>query len=162
VLGAVLALGVPATAGAAQPCPPAATSNTAAETLRLLNAERAKQKAHALRADAKLAGAARAHSRDMVTNTYFSHDSRSGAKFTGRIEHAGWMRGRSRWKVGENLAWGPGCSAAPQAIVAAWMHSAPHRRILLDPAYRFVGIGLAAGTPSGGQAGVTYTADFGA
>jgi uncharacterized protein YkwD len=160
--GVVLAMGLPATAGAAEPCPSNPTSNPAAETLRLLNAERAKVHAVALRSNAKLARAARAHSRDMVSHGYFSHNSRSGAKFNARIAHAGWMRGRSRWRVGENLAWGPGCAAGPPAIVNAWMHSPPHRKILLDGAFRSVGIGVVSGTPApNGQAGLTYTADFG-
>ena len=48
------------------------------------------------------------HSRDMVANRYFAHNSLSGAAFSARIARTGWMRGRDGWTVGENLAWGGG------------------------------------------------------
>jgi uncharacterized protein YkwD len=100
--------------------------------------------------------------RDMALHHYFAHDSRSGASFAVRIRRTGWMRGRRRWSVGENLAWGTGGLATPRAIVSAWMKSPPHRRAILESAYRAVGIGVAIGAPVDGAAdGATYTADFG-
>jgi uncharacterized protein YkwD len=71
------------------------------------------------------------------------------------------MHGRPDWAIGENLAWHTG-AASPRTIVRAWLRSAPHRRIMLDPAFRVVGIGTAPGTPTHrSAAGKTYTADFG-
>ena len=50
----------------------------------------------------------------------------------------------------------------PRAIVRAWLGSPSHRRILLEPAFRVAGIGIAAGTPVADvSGGATYTADFG-
>jgi uncharacterized protein YkwD len=132
----------------------------AVETLALINAARARYGAPALRADPRLERAARRHSRDMVAHRYFAHDSRSGARFSARIARVGWMRGRARWRVGEDLAWGTGRAATPRAVLAAWLHSPAHRRVLLRRSYRVVGVGVAAGTPKG-RAGRTYTADFG-
>ena len=34
--------------------------------------------------------------------------------------------------LGEDLAWGTGSDAQPEAIVQAWMDSPPHRWITLD------------------------------
>jgi uncharacterized protein YkwD len=50
----------------------------------------------------------------------------------------------------------------PSAVIATWLRSASHRRIVLSPRYRRVGIGIVRGTPvAGAPSGLTYTADFG-
>jgi uncharacterized protein YkwD len=110
---------------------------------------------------AKLYRAAIRHSRDMVATRYFAHESRSGARFSARIARTGWMTGRGRWAVGENLGWGSGTQATPRSIVAAWMHSAGHRHNMLDPRFRVIGIGIVSGAPVGSNGGATYTTDFG-
>ncbi len=98
----------------------------------------------------------------MVTNAYFAHESRSGATFDARIARTGWMRGRSRWGVGENLAWGSLTRAPAGAIVSAWMGSPDHRRNILQRQFRKVGIGVVDGAPVAGVAdAATYTTDFG-
>lgn len=43
---------------------------------------------------------------------------------------------------GENTAWGTGRLATPRPVVRAWMASAPHRVNILDPRYRFTGVGV--------------------
>jgi uncharacterized protein YkwD len=144
--------------------PPAQlTRHTRAVTvLCLINEQRAAHGVRAVRADRRLAVAARRHSADMAAHDYFAHESRSGASFSARIAQTGWMRRRRQWTVGENLAWGTGERATPGAIVAAWMASTPHRDTLLNTAYRSVGIGVALGAPVRGAGdGGTYTADFG-
>lgn len=131
-----------------------------AQTLQLLNAARATQGAPALRPDPRLARSARAHSRDMVARHYFDHVSPRGAGLRERVARTGWTRGRNGWRLAENLGWGSGSLATPSAIVAAWLDSPDHRRILLDRRLRVDGIGIAPGTPQGAP-GATYTADFG-
>jgi uncharacterized protein YkwD len=132
------------------------------EVVELLNAARAAHGAPPLRPNPRLALAARRHSRDMVAHRYFSHDSRTGEPFSARIARTGWMRSRAHWSVGETLAWGVGAKAEPRAIVAAWLASADHRRIVLAPRFHLVGTGVAGGTPFGSRrAGRTFTADFG-
>jgi hypothetical protein len=69
-------------------------------------------------------------------------------------------RQRPIWSLGEDLAWGSGGLASPEAVVQAWMDSPPHRHIMLDRHLRVVGIGIVRGTPSGAD-GATFTADFG-
>ena len=107
---------------------------SATTTLCLINAERHAHGVKPVRHDAKLYRAAIRHSRDMVAKRYFAHESRSGARFSARIARTGWMNGRGRWAVGENLGWGSGTQATPRSIVAAWMHSAGHRAQPARPA----------------------------
>jgi uncharacterized protein YkwD len=148
-----------APADAASPCSTRSSAKTT--TLCLVNAERRAHGVRPLRLDAKLRKAAIRHSRDMVAKRYFAHESRNGARFSARIARTGWMSGRGRWAVGENLAWGSGTQATPRSIVAAWMHSAGHRRNILSPRFRVIGIGIVRGAPIGSNGGATYTTDFG-
>jgi len=43
-------------------------------------------------------------------------------------------------EVGENTAWGTSADGTPASIVQAWLHSPPHRAIMLDPRFRYTGI----------------------
>jgi uncharacterized protein YkwD len=158
---ALIALALPAS-----PHHPVATAGCAgddvATVLCLVNGQRVANGVRPVRLDGRLSAAARAHSADMVAHRYFGHSSRSGASFAARIAASGWMRHRRGWAVGEDLAWGTGERATPAGLVAAWMASPPHRTVLLDPRFRAIGIGIAAGVPVSGVAGgVTCTADFG-
>jgi uncharacterized protein YkwD len=146
-------------ASAASPCSAATTARAA--TICLINTERTARGLRVLKLDAKLDRSSRRHSQDMVAKGYFAHDSQSGARFSARIARTGWMNGRARWSVGENLAWGSGTQASPASIVAAWMKSADHRHNILSPRFRVIGIGIASGTPISATAGATYTTDFG-
>jgi uncharacterized protein YkwD len=130
------------------------------DTLRLVNEARATRGIPTLRADARLARAARGHSRDMVANGYFEHVSPTRGGLRARVKRTGWMRSRPIWWLGEDLAWGTNELSTPAAVVAEWLASPAHRRILLGRGFESVGIGVVAGTPGHG-AGFTYTADFG-
>jgi uncharacterized protein YkwD len=129
-------------------------------TLCVLNVERGKHHLRPLRLNRKLASAARGHSGSMASRHYFSHDSLNGASFLDRIRRTGYLRGARSWNVGENIAWGSGRLSTPRAIGRAWMNSPGHRANILSGSFRAIGIGIAAGTPSGGG-GATYTTDFG-
>lgn len=129
-------------------------------TLCLLNRERGAHSVRALRLDSRLGRAAGGHAKDMVGKHFFAHESLDGSTFAARIKRTGWMRSRRSYTVGENIGYGSGSLATPRAIVAAWMHSAPHRANLLSRSFRLIGIGIAGGAPSGGG-GATYVTDFG-
>ncbi|MEA2444130.1 MAG: hypothetical protein QOJ12_1422 [Thermoleophilales bacterium] len=130
-------------------------------TLCELNTVRKSHGLRPVRANALLAGAARHHSRDMVQRKYFAHTSPSGADFVQRIRGSGYLAAARHWKVGEILAWGSGGFASVHEIVQAWMHSPGHRRVILNGAYREVGVGVVPGAPSAVQSpAATYTADF--
>src|SRR3954468_17919362 len=128
----------------------------------LINAIRRAHGLSTLRLNAKLSSAARGHSRDMVRRHYFAHNTPEGVSPAHRVRGTGYLAGHRRWLVGETLAWWSG-SATPATIVTAWMHSPPHREVLLHPSFRDVGIGVVLGVPRpSGRGGATYAADFGA
>jgi uncharacterized protein YkwD len=64
--------------------------------------------------------------------------------------------------LGEDLAWGTGSAALPRSIVAAWMLSPEHRRIMLDCRFSKLGVGIAAGRFGQRSRATVYAADFAA
>jgi uncharacterized protein YkwD len=122
------------------------------QVLLLLNQIRRQHGLGALSASAPLRSAARGHSADMLVNSYFDHDSRNEA-WDARISH--YLRSSL---VGETIARGSAATGSPAGIVSQWMRSALHRRVILTSGFRFVGIGVASGTPGA----VMATADFAA
>lgn len=128
----------------------------------VINEERVKRLRHSVAAETHLGAAADRHAADMVARAYFSHDSPGGSTFVDRIRRAGYLTSGGPWVVGEVLAWCAAACATPQGIVAAWLASPPHRRVLLDPRYEDVGVGVALGSPSDSAASAaTVTAEFG-
>ena len=167
VLALIVFLVAAPAASAAGACSAAnASVNTASKrvlvraTLCQLNVERSRQGLRPLRLNRRLSTAARAHSRAMARRHFFSHDSLNGASFLDRIRGTGYLRGARSWSVGENIAYGSGRLSTPRSIGRAWMNSPGHRANILSRSFRSIGIGIAAGTPSGGG-GATYTTDFG-
>ena len=130
-------------------------------TVCLINEARSQNGLGALRTTGALAKAAGAHSRDMVRNDFFAHDSPTGSTPKERIDRAGYFDGASSWAMGETIAWGSGGRATPSSIVRAWLTSPGHRAILLDGRYKDLGVGIALGAPGRGD-GATFTGDFGA
>jgi uncharacterized protein YkwD len=139
--------------GEAGPCP---TGLTRAAVRCEINAIRVANGLKPVGTTRPLRIAATRHSQDMVRRHYFAHVSPSGQTVTDRVRRAGYDGGR----LGENIGWGSGSLGTPAAIVQAWMNSPPHRAIILTPAFRDVGVGIAQGAPVGGD-GVTYTLDVG-
>jgi uncharacterized protein YkwD len=130
-------------------------------TVCLINDARGDHGLGRLRTAGSLEKAAAAHSRDMVRNDFFSHDSPTGSTPKERIDRAGYFDGASSWAMGETIAWGSGGRATPASIVRSWLNSPGHRAILLDGRYKDLGIGIALGAPGRGG-GATFTGDFGA
>jgi uncharacterized protein YkwD len=130
-------------------------------TLCLINHERTRRGLAPLTGNAQLGRAASRHAADMVHRGYFSHTTPEGVGFATRLRRAGYMHGCSSWTVGETLAWGYGTEASAASRVAAWMHSPPHRAILLGASYREAGIAVLKGSPGQGAAGFTYVGEFG-
>jgi uncharacterized protein YkwD len=133
----------------------------AGATLCLINVQRRVRGLAPLSTNATLVRAARRHASDMVLRNYFSHVSLSGATFTVRLQRNGYLRSNCSWSAGETLAWGTGARATPAATVNAWMHSPPHRAVLLGRSYREAGIGAVGGVPGTRSTGVTYVGEFG-
>jgi uncharacterized protein YkwD len=166
---AATAVGAPAAAAAEPPCahasvaPRQLTRTAAGDALRcLINRERRGHGLRSVRAERHLRRAAQGHARDMAGHDFFGHVSPGGATMQARVTRAGYLRGAHEWWLGEALAWGRDGSGSPSAILAELLASPPHRAILLDPAYRDLGIGVARGAPSGaGSGALTITLDFG-
>jgi uncharacterized protein YkwD len=133
-------------------------------TLCLLNGQRRAHGVQPLSAEPRLERAATGYAHEMASSKFFSHTSPSGSTPESRIRSTHYLSGSRSWRIGENLAWGTGERATPRLTVSAWMHSPGHRRNILDPAFREIGIGVAQGAPvpTGSAPGATYATDFGA
>jgi uncharacterized protein YkwD len=123
---------------------------TAASVLTLLNQQRAAHRLLPLALDANLTRAAVSHSADMLRRGYFAHDGPQGT-WDIRIR-----RFAERAVLGEILEYGSGHYATADGIVTSWMESTPHRRVILTPDLRLIGIGIVVGTFRG-QDGVAMT-----
>lgn len=103
--------------------------------------------------------AALRHSEDMIARDYFAHTSPTGSTLAYRIVRSGFVTGHW-WRGAETLAWGTGSQASAAATVAAWLHSPPHRAIVLARTFRWVGIGRNCGRFAGHAGACVWTADF--
>jgi uncharacterized protein YkwD len=109
-----------------------------APTIARLNAVRRAHRLHPVRLSAQLAQAARAHAASMGARGYFSHTSADGTPFAKRLARF-YAHTARHFFVGESLYW-RSPSAPPADVVARWLASPPHRAILLDPAWREIGL----------------------
>ena len=130
-----------------------------------LNEVRAAQGLEPLRSSPSLRSAARGHSRSMLDDGFFSHDSADGTAFSERIRRYYTDRGWRTWSVGEALLATQGIDIDAAGIVKAWLQSPPHREIILSPTFRDAGIGAlyapTAPKAFSGAETVVVTADFG-
>jgi len=116
-----------------------AANELEAPVLRELNRVRAEHRLPLLRASRPLARAADFHALSMAGRGYFSHTSANGTTFDRRIARFYPVAGRSYWSVGENLLWSAP-TITPRRAVELWMASPGHRRNILSPRYREIGI----------------------
>jgi uncharacterized protein YkwD/uncharacterized membrane protein required for colicin V production len=119
-----------------------------ARMLELLNRERAAQGLVPLVVDEKLRRAAREHSEEMVRLRYFAHESPTQGSPFDRMSRAGARFGAA----GENLAFAPTVEAAHRGL----MNSPEHRKNILTPEFRRVGVGAVAA----GSWGRMFTQNF--
>jgi uncharacterized protein YkwD len=136
-------------------------------TLCLMNRIRQTFRLHPLRRNASLATIATGQARDMVRGDYFGDQSLSGQTPLARIMASSYTLAPShvRLLTAQNIGWGTGPNSTPTGIVRAWMHSPPHRAIILTGGYRDVGVGVAAAIPSelgSSWTAGTYAVEFGA
>lgn len=162
---ALLAAAVAASAAPAAPSRPAvALSSLEQGVLTDINAFRAAHGLAPLRLSAPLTAAARSHSVQMETDGYFAHNSFDGTAFWKRIQgfypssHFGY------WSVGENLLWSAPDVDAQKALTM-WEGSPEHRKNMLDPHWREIGVS-AVHSPSApgvynGLSVTIVTTDFG-
>jgi uncharacterized protein YkwD len=135
-----LAFAAPATAGV-----------TSTGLLKAMNDARAEQGLAPLKTDPTLRKAAGSYSHEMLAGGFFDHRN-----FVARMMRFG-VRGPF---VGENLAWAAPDNTTADAIVAGWLASPPHRKNLLQPRFRLVGLGFATGSFSGVDGATIVAAEF--
>jgi uncharacterized protein YkwD len=160
-LAALLAAGAPA---APERAVRAEHAGIAGVLVHRINGLRANHGLAPVRPAPALRLAALAHTRNLVRRGAFTHDSADGSSFSNRIARFYGQHGFSRWSVGENLLSGP-MSMSPDQAVDAWLASPAHRRILLDPDWRDIGVVALFAWQAPGRFGghdvLIVTSDFG-
>lgn len=100
-----------------------------------INLKRSELNRSTLITNTVLMSVAEAHCVDMANRDYFSHAGPEGNHAGDRLDLAGY-----RWDYwGEVLARG---SVTPEETLAGWFNSPRHKAVLLDEAYREIGLGF--------------------
>lgn len=118
--------------------------------LELVNRDRAAEGLLPMEIDPLLSQAAQKHADDMLRRNYFSHYSPEGQSPSDRLAAAGRygfpaeniVMGKNPWSRGINIQ-------LLENFQERWMHSADHRRNLLNRNYEKFGYGLAIDSSSG-------------
>lgn len=163
VAAALTLVGPIAVSAAAESAPPSGSAAAAATApsiesalLSAMNHARVTRNRPPLRAISTLQRPARDQSRYLVVLGVLDHDGRDGSPFWTRLFAAGFPRGHT---LGENLAMVPGCGIdAAKRTVQLWLNSPPHRANLLNPVFRWAGVGAASDADC---SSTVLTADFG-
>ena len=133
-------------------------------TLCLIDQVRAEHGLRALRANRTLRAVATAQVTSMVRANYFADIRPTGQTPMSLIVVTHYPAHAVGISIGQNIAWGTGTFATPEHIVAEWMASPPHRRIMLSSEYRDAGVAVSSTVPSVldvGHLGGTYAVEFG-
>jgi uncharacterized protein YkwD len=112
-----------------------------------INHVRAANGLRALRVSKSLNRSSRSYVHLMLRRHYFGHASR--IMMSGRFH-----------RRGEILAQNGGRHARPGAALAQWLASPIHRSVMLDGAFRYIGVGKAYGS-FGGSPAMGWVAQFG-
>lgn len=116
------------------------SSDVVNQVLKLVNQERSHAGLAPLNLNSQLTAAAQGHSQDMADHNFMSHNGSDGSSPFDRIKRAGYRFSFA----GENVAAG---QSTPQAVMSTWMNETPpndgHRKNILNPNYRDLGIGYA-------------------
>ena len=114
--------------------------------LREANRVRAGHGLRALALSRALQASAAYQSRILLQQGVFDHDTAIGGSFGDRLRKFYPVGAARSWSVGENLLWSTDGIAAA-AAVQSWLDSPEHRKILLDPTWREVGVGAVSTPP---------------
>ena len=153
-LVAVLLIGLAQLVGGGIVTRAATPADGADDLLALVNRFRTAHGLPALLVSDSLTVAANAMATDMSVNDYFAHTSLDGRSPTQRMADAGYPA-FATWS-GEDLA--AGYTSAAQ-VLQGWIESPTHLAVLMNPAYREIGIGRAYSSTS--RYGWYWAADFG-
>ncbi len=134
-------------------------------TLCLIDQVRAAYRLQPLRANHELQSVAGEQASGMVRDDYFGDDSPSGQTPGTLIAAIPYGAHAASLATAQNLGWGTLAAATPAGMVTAWMHSPPHREVILTSEFRDVGVGVSPAVPSivgHGERGATYAVEFAA
>ncbi|ADE35577.1 CAP domain-containing protein [Methanohalophilus mahii] len=129
------------------------------QMLDLINEERAEQGVSPLQFNSLLNEVSSEHSRDMIENNYFAHDSYDGTSYWQRLQDFNYQSSTTAENIAMNVPFDL------QKAHANLMASPGHRTNILNPDYNEIGIGIWVGDYTCN--GVTYsnaamfTQDFG-
>jgi uncharacterized protein YkwD len=139
-----------------------------ARLVELHNEERSVRDLPKLCVREELVASSRLHSEEMIERDYFAHETPEDENAFERMKRAGYtLDGYASISTGENLAWRTHRGAGPEPsdaklVVEGWLESEGHRRNLLDPDFREVGVGTATGEYKDYEQPATmYTVNFG-
>jgi uncharacterized protein YkwD len=131
----------------------------------LINLQRLRRGLRALARNGQLDRSASFHCADMLAHHYYAHNHPGRPSLLTRIEWTSYFGHATHGFYAENLGEGPRATTTPQLVVHAWMKSPEHRRTVLDPRLRDVGIGVALTPPDPAfyahDPAVVLTTDFG-
>jgi uncharacterized protein YkwD len=121
--------------------------------LAAVNRTRRAHRLRALRFSAPLTEAATAHAQSLAVAGQFTHAwPTTGGLFGSWIRGFYSARGYRFWSAGENLLWAsPGFT--PANAVQQWLDSPIHRRVMLTPSWRELGVGVVTATAAPGAYG---------
>jgi uncharacterized protein YkwD len=136
-----------------------------AATLCLIDQVRATYGLLPLHSNHELQAVATTQVKDMVHWNYFADNRPPDETPATLIEATRYGAHASTLATGQNIAWGTGAYATPAHVVTDWMHSPPHREIILTADFRDAGVSATAAVPSAVEdrvPGATYAVEFGA
>ncbi len=147
-----LSLAAPLTLAGGRHRSPAAADSVERAIVHRINSYRHRYGLPPLRFDDRMNIGANQHSRSMARAGYFEHNSADGSSWDGRVRHYSQAN-----FVGEVIAWTRQTSPAHQArlVVSTWVHSAPHRAVLLTRGFSRIGMARMRG-----GSWTYFTADF--
>jgi uncharacterized protein YkwD len=120
----------------------------------LVNIERQNAGLVALKRSIQLEGVGQRQSDDQVRYKYVGHVNHAGQALRARVIASGYPRLLS----GEAVLWGTGTQRSPTGLVHKLMTTPTHRRVIMSPRYRDLGVGLTMEAPLAGRPdGATLT-----
>ncbi len=116
---------------------PLTAQRMASELWQKVNAFRRRQSLSLLRRHPTLDALAQSHANDMATYHYFAHTSPRHGSFAERFQRLGWTVKIAQ----ENIV----SARSPKQALRHWLESPSHRSNLIEPKFRWTGVGAAFG-----------------
>jgi uncharacterized protein YkwD len=98
----------------------------------------------AVRTNRRLADTAALKVKAILHCQEFDHNA-CGTPWARLFRRTGYLRGHMSYRIGETIAYASDWAVTPRGILRVWLESPAHRRNLLDPRWRDVGVSIAHG-----------------